>query len=255
MVDRSTNAERTAEYLKRFSREKTLEYLLGADRPVIFDVGANIGDSLEEFKSWWPGATVHCFEPQSECWDSLEERARRLGPDTVVINRFAAGSQPTDHAVFYSHDIHSGVSGFNRINIQSSDSVALGKIRAEGQQAVQEYQQTLNHERTVPIVRMDDYLGRTGIPRVNLLKIDTQGFEPEVLEGFGQRLADVDVVLTELMFYDYYERSLSFSDIERFLHPAGLRLYDISHIAKNPLNGRTDWVDAIYVHERIRKSS
>ena len=85
---------------------------------------------------------------------------------------------------------------------------------------------------------------------MDLLKIDTQGYEPEVLEDLGKKLADVGVVLTELMFYDYYMRSLSFSDIERFLLPAGFRLFDISHIAKNPMNGRTDWVDVIYVNVR-----
>jgi hypothetical protein len=51
------------------------------------------------------------------------------------------------------------------------------------------------------------------------------------------------------MFYDYYERSLSFSDLEKYLIPSGFALYDISHIAKNSMNGRTDWVDVIYVNK------
>jgi hypothetical protein len=53
------------------------------------------------------------------------------------------------------------------------------------------------------------------------------------------------------MFYDYYKLSLSCTDIERFLLPSGFHLYDISHISKNPMNGRTDWVDVIYVNKRI----
>jgi hypothetical protein len=52
------------------------------------------------------------------------------------------------------------------------------------------------------------------------------------------------------MFYDYYERSLSFSDIEQFLLPSGFKLFNISHIAQNPLNGRTDWVDVIYTNNK-----
>ena len=72
------------------------------------------------------------------------------------------------------------------------------------------------------------------------------------MSGLGSRLSDIDVVLTELMFYDFYDRSLTFSDIEEFLLPAGFRLYDISHISKNPMNGRTDWVDVIYLNERVR---
>ena len=65
-------------------------------------------------------------------------------------------------------------------------------------------------------------------------------------------LSNVKIVITELMFYDYYERSLSFSDIEKFLIPAGFRLFDINHIAKNPMNGRTDWVDVIYVNKQLQ---
>ena len=101
------------------------------------------------------------------------------------------------------------------------------------------------------MIRLDNYIEQSNIEKINLLKIDTQGFEPEVLDGLGSRLKDIDVVLTELMFYDYYKRSLTFTDIEKYLLPAGFQLYDISHIAKNPMNGRTDWVDVIYVNNKI----
>lgn len=252
MIKSTTNQERTAEYLQKFDREKTIKYLIKVSQPFILDVGANIGTSLDEFKSWWPDAVVHCFEPQQECWETLEQRASKFAATSAVINKCAAGSIPNDHATFYSHDISSGVSGFNKINLQSQDSVHLNRLIETDPQAITEYEQSLNRERSVKIIRLDDYLDKLNIHRINLLKIDTQGFEPQVLEGLGARLSDVDVVITELMFYDYYERSLSFSDIERFLLPAGFHLYDISHIAKNPMNGRTDWVDVIYVNNRLR---
>ena len=72
--------------------------------------------------------------------------------------------------------------------------------------------------KTFATKELDDYLQKAGVKYVDLLKIDTQGFEPEVLEGTGELLQNVDVVLTELMFYDYYERSLSFSDIEKYVN-------------------------------------
>jgi FkbM family methyltransferase len=249
-----TNEERTADYLKNFDREKTLKYLIKGVRPVILDVGANVGSTLVEFKSWWPNSEVHLFEPQHECWGLLEQCAGLYAADDVVLNKYAAGNVHSNQATFYSHEISSGLSGFNRINLQSLDSVHLNRLLESDSHALHEYESSLNHERSVKIVRLDDYMHASGMHRVNLLKIDTQGYEPEVLEGLGQRLTDVDVVVTELMFYDYYERSLSFSDIEHFLLPAGFHLYDISHIAKNPMNGRTDWVDVIYVNDRVRAS-
>jgi 2-O-methyltransferase len=248
------NVERTAKYLEIFSREKTIKSLVNKVDPVIFDIGANNGSSLDEFKEWWPQSQVHCFEPQDECLPELNESANRLSNEgKVYINHIAAGNKSNETAKFYTHDINSGVSGFNKINMKSRDSLDLNKLEKEGLEKKIEYGNTLNHVREVATLRLDDYISShdTPIERINLLKIDTQGFEPEVLEGLGEKLNMVDVVLTELMFYDFYERSLSFSDIEKYLLKAHFQLYDISHIAKNPMNGRTDWIDVIYVNKRL----
>ena len=248
------NEERTAKYLETFSREKTIKMLINNNEPIIFDVGANNGSSLDEFKEWWPNSHVHCFEPQDECMEELNESADSfVGSGSVYVNHIAVGNKSNEKIKFYTHDINSGVSGFNKINMDSKDSLDLNNLSKENAAKKKEYEKSLNHVREVSTLRLDDYIANhhTKIDSINLLKIDTQGFEPEVLEGFGNKLNHVDVVLTELMFYDYYERSLSFSDIEKYLHKANFQLYDISHIAKNPMNGRTDWVDVIYVNKRL----
>lgn len=249
-----SNEERTAEHFKKFTREKTLQLLIPGPGPTILDVGANVGGSIREFKGLWPDAKIHAFEPQEECWSDLEAAQNVFSEGDIVINRTAVGNAFSEGSAFFTHDLSKGISGFNKINLGSLDSVHLKTLAEKDPEAVQAYENALNHERSVPVLRLDDYMRSHEIGRVDLVKIDTQGYEPEVLEGAGEKLRDVDVVLTELMFFDYYERSLTFSDIERFLIPAGFRLYDISHISKNPMNGRTDWVDVIYVNERLRRS-
>lgn len=249
---KSTNKERTAEYLTKFNREKVLKHLFKEIVPVIFDIGANDGLSLEEFKNFWKDSIVHCFEPQEECWKKLEDRAKKFKDSSVFINKTAVGNEQQKNVNFYSHDINTGLSGFNKVNTDSLDSVYLNELKAnQNSSDVNQYIEKLNHQRFVDIIRLDDYIKSLNIEKINLLKIDTQGFEPEVLSGLGEELKNVDVVLTELMFYDYYDRSLSFTDIEKHLIPSGFQLYDISHIAKNPMNGRTDWVDVIYVNNKI----
>jgi FkbM family methyltransferase len=242
----TTREQRTNEYLQKFDREKVLKLLIKDAAPVIFDVGANNGSSLAEFKAWWPNATIHCFEPQDECWPELDARVTQYTSGSVFINKVGAGETESEGLTFYTHDLTTGQSGFNRINTKSRDSIRLQEL-SDSQQALELYAASLNHTREVPLIRLDRYIVNSSVNKVNLLKIDTQGYEPEVLAGLGDRLTDIDVVITELMFYDFYERSLSFSDIEKYLLPAGFKLYDISHISKNPMNGRTDWVDLIYV--------
>ena len=70
----TTNQDRTNEYLKIFNREKVIKLLIKKGHPVIFDVGANVGDTLVEFKKWWPNSKIHCFEPQEECWANLDSK-------------------------------------------------------------------------------------------------------------------------------------------------------------------------------------
>lgn len=229
----TTNEQRTADYLQNFSRERVLKSLIRTN-PVIFDVGANVGQSAKEFLEWWPDAEIHCFEPQKECWESLESLP-------VKVNRYALGDKHCGAVPFYSHEMSSGISGFHKFNLESKDSINL-------QNPPEGYEDLLNRERRVGMDRLDNYLDYHNIGKIDLLKLDTQGFEPEVLQGAGKRLSDFRVVITELMFYDLYERSLSFTDIEKYLLPAGFRLFDISHISKNPMNGRTDWVDVIYIN-------
>ena len=255
MKNIDTNQQRTAEYLKKFNREKTIKYLIRENRPIIFDVGSNDGSSAKEFKAWWPGAIIHCFEPQEECWGDLDKLEKEYNDKNIILNKCAAGNKPSKNATFYFHNITTGQSGFNKINLQSKDSIYLNKLKKnKDHNELSEYRRSLNYKRSVEIIRLDEYMEKYDIGFVNVLKIDTQGYEPEVLDGLGKRLSDIDVVITELMFYDYYERSLSFSDIERFLHSAGFNIYDISHISKNPMNGRTDWVDVIYVNKYLFKS-
>ena len=245
-----TNEQRTLDHLQKgFNRSKGLKHLIKAKDPIIFDIGANSGQSLIEFKSIWPNATVHSFEPQQECWEELEGRANHYKEGSVIVNRIGAGSIHNDALTFYTHDITKGQSGFHRINTNSVDSMNLSEPLSQNQK--KQYEKTLNHKRTVPIMRLDQYMSERNIRSASLIKIDTQGYEPEVLEGLGEMLRNVDVILTELMFYDFYERQLSFSDIEKFLIQAGYRLYDISHISKNPMNGRTDWIDVIYLNQSL----
>ena len=252
-TNQGKNEERTAEYIEKWDTERTLKELIGKENPLIFDVGANNGSSIHDFKAWWPKSDIHCFEPQKECYQDLVDAAEAyetLG--SVIINSFAVGSIPTKNAIFYTHEINSGISGFNKINIDSKDSINLKELGETGEGAKAAYADSLNHDRTVEVIRLDDYVESIDPSlHIDFLKIDTQGFEPEVLDGLGDKLANVDVVLTELMFYDFYERSLSFSDIEKFLLKYNFTLYDISHISKNPMNGRTDWIDVIYVNNRL----
>ena len=129
MTDYPSNEERTLKYFEKFNRETVLKSLIKTDSPVIFDVGANNGSSTLEFKQWWKNGTIHCFEPQKECWEDLKKLKLKYAPDKVFVNEIAASNSSGKNISFYTHDVSSGLSGFNKVNMESIDSIEIKKLQ------------------------------------------------------------------------------------------------------------------------------
>ena len=144
------NQERTTEYFKNFSREKILKSLVIKSDPLVFDIGANLGQSLKEFKDWWSDSKVHCFEPQEECWKTLKNIQLEYLSESIIINEFAASNFSEDEKIFYSHEIDNtkGTSGFNKINLESLDSIHLNDLKnsSSSELKIDSYKKTINHQ-------------------------------------------------------------------------------------------------------------
>ncbi len=52
--------------------------LRGRQSPVLFDIGANIGQTAAEFASRWPNSQIYAFEPIDECFRSLRSATARF---------------------------------------------------------------------------------------------------------------------------------------------------------------------------------
>jgi FkbM family methyltransferase len=131
----------------------------------IFDVGANAGQSLRLFLRHFPGAVVHAFEPVESTFDSLqksfcsEPRARLYAlaaadvSGAATIRKFAASGLSTM------------VDGLN-------DGLREGQVGEE----------------TIETCRLDQMMAKLGVKKIDLLKIDVEGFEKNVLLGCGEYL-------------------------------------------------------------------
>lgn len=232
------NAERTAEANQVFSKEKLLKSLVSTHQPVIFDIGANIGQSVDYFKSIWQHSKIYSFEPVFQSFNKLQKKA-------VVYNDVQcynlAISNYVGNSTFYINEHQVMLSGFYNLNKHSQDSLAVNRPEPS------HFNYFNSFEATVQVETLDSFCEANNIEQIDLLKLDTQGAEPLILEGASEILKNTNVIISEVMLYDLYEKQTNFIDYEKILIPLGFRLYDISHISKNPLNGRTDWVEVIYI--------
>lgn len=76
------------------------------------------------------------------------------------------------------------------------------------------------------IIKLDDYAKKNHIDKIDVLKIDTQGFEDKVLRGARKLLKEnrIKLIQLELIFSEVYENSLQFYDVEKLLIPNNYRL-------------------------------
>lgn len=171
-------------------------------RAVIFDVGANVGQSILAFRERFSSPIIHAFEPGSSAFESMKTRTQ--GMSDVHLNHCALGSQ---------HE--------HKVLIENSKSV-LNSLLPPGKEAPAG---EVVGKTEVEVESLDNYCSRAGITHIDVLKSDTQGFELEVLKGSLNMLRQhkIHLLYLEMHFGDSYEGMPKFEDVYLFLRDLGLR--------------------------------
>jgi len=217
---------RNQKYFENYNREIVIKNIVKKENPICFDVGAHIGESVLYFNKLFNNPLIYSFEPSPESFKILKNNNYK---NNICFNY--AISNITGNTVFYENQI-SHTNSLVKINSLSVDSIKK--------------QKTINTKINIKAKKLDDFCSEEKINKIDLLKVDVQGAETLVFEGSQNILINTRVVIVEICFFDYYENKGGFFDIEKFLKPKGFSLFSISEISYNPMNGRTDWVEAIY---------
>lgn len=154
---------------------------------VVLDVGANVGQYATRLREAGFRGRIVSFEPVSETADALRRAA--AGDKRWFVRQHALGQEDTTAEIHLAGTMSSllGASEFGR-----------------GWKAKLEDQQT----ETIEVRRLDGVLDEAlaGVrnPRV-FLKMDTQGFDLDVLRGAGDRLAEVVGLQSEVACLQLYD--------------------------------------------------
>jgi FkbM family methyltransferase len=170
----------------------------GATMDTILDVGANDGVSSIKFRDAFPAATIHAFEPVTKTFGILKRNVEKY--KGIYCYQMALGANPGTAQIYLTE--HSTMSSLIR------PDAPLG-------------------EETVRITTVDDFAAEQNIDRVDLLKVDAEGFDLEVLKGAGRLLNEgkVAFVLAEIGFHRGDHRHLLFDDVRDFLVSKGFGVF------------------------------
>ena len=240
------SVDRNQSYIKNFPTEYTIiKQFICNESPVLFDIGAHHGESTQEMLSHFESANIHAFEPEHSNFQLLSNLF--FEKDNVTLVNKGVGSI-CEKRMFYINAL-SHTNSFLKVNEMSQDHISIQKLDADDKRAL--FKKSYNQEKLTEIITIDDYCNQEDIKSIDLLKIDTQGFEIKCLQGAAEMLNAVKIIKCEVSFFDYYEKATSFFELESILRPYGFELYAIPFISQNPANGRTDWLEVIYVNKSL----
>ena len=104
----------------------------------------------------------------------------------------------------------------------------------------------------IKILKLDSFVKDKNIPRINILKIDVQGYEPEVIEGAKYLIENnkIDIIEMEIILGYGYSKSISFYDIEKNFSKQEYKLAAINYDS-NIISYSNYQIDVIYVSKMI----
>lgn len=179
------------------------------NNPILFDIGANEGQSITRFKNIFKEFEIHSFEPNFQAFKSLKDNYGNY--DNIFINNLAVGEKKEKKKFFETKKTTH--SSFYKINEKSE------WIRMRSKEHNTSIKGYTERSREVNIISIDEYCETNSISKIDLLKIDTQGYEEQVLSGCYNLIKNnsVDLIETEIMLDDVYDRNISIYDLEKFL--------------------------------------
>jgi FkbM family methyltransferase len=198
--------------------------LILIDQPIVFDVGANQGQSIRNYIHLWPDAQIVSFEP-----DPVEAANLRLKYS------FLEGVEIVEAAVL-DHDKGTSLYRFESSDLNSIHNRVTDGWITSPPTAVD----------AVPSITLDGFCQDRSITQVDLLKADVQGAEDLVLRGARTLLGQsaFRFVVLELTFCHLYENGCRPGDVIKVMEQNGYQFVALyNQIIQN---GRLQWADGLW---------
>ncbi len=208
-----------------------LKYKINIPLKTVFDVGANVGNFSEAIIKNNFNSKIYAFEPVKSTFEKLVKNLDKNS--NLDFQKLALGD--TEQKI--------SINVFDEKNsvLNSLNPHAMNKDGGESEE--------------IEVQRGDYFCGKNNISHINLLKIDTEGFELNVLEGFSRMLnsKNVDLIYLETGFNFINKRNTYFSNILDFMNKHGYQLFGFYEITNWSICIGENYSNALFINSDITK--
>lgn len=207
-----------------------VKYFSLPEENCIVDVGASNGVVAKRFAQAFPGTLIYSFEPVLNTFKQLQKSVSSFSNIQIVNKGLGCITE--------------------RMNIHIADRASSSSFLEIKKNISNEYLSKnirLNTIQQAEISTLD-----TEIPKdkkVNILKLDVQGFELKVLKGGNELLKRTNIVVLEMQNHDLYLDAPKYYELDDFLRIQGFELFDIIPSLRQDMK-LYEW-DGIYISKNI----
>ncbi len=200
-----------------FLQKKVINFFkarLDQKKIIFFDVGSHFGETIDLFSKYLQVREFHCFEASPKNFNILKNKVNKSSLKHICnLNNFGIGQK--NYKTFINQTQESSSSTINNLNLKSD--YFLRKLKVLNISDINSYIKKI----PIEIISLDFYINKNAIEIIDILKIDTEGFEFEVLKGLRENFNKVNFVYFEHHYDDMIKKNYTFSDIHKLLENFG----------------------------------
>ena len=170
-----------------------------------FDVGAHRGETYDLFNNSFKIEKFYSFEASPINFNKLKKKVKN---QNWKIYNLALGYKEQKKIFYQSNE--SSSSGFNSLNTKS-------KYYKKKNLILNLFSSKKNDQFELKISTLKNFMLENKINKIDILKIDTEGFELPILKGLGDKLYKTRYIYFEHHFDDMINKEYTFTNIHDYL--------------------------------------
>ena len=200
---------------------------------LLFDIGANTGQYGEEIRTIKYKGDIVSFEPLNKAYAELEKVSK--SDNNWKIEHYALGDSNSKNTInIAGNSVSSSILEMKEVHVKSAPT--------SGYIATQE----------IEVKKLDDVF-HNFYKEGNkvMLKIDTQGFEKQVLDGAINVLDKVSLIQIEMSLISLYEGEMLYKEMIQFIESKGFKLISFENGFNDKVTGQLLQVDGIFANVNL----
>lgn len=214
--------------LKR--RKKIIKY---CKIDTLLDIGANTGQYVKKMRELGFKKKIISFEPLNDAFEILKKSAS--GNKKWTVNNYAIGDKNAKNVI----NIAGNSTSSSILNILPKHVESDPKSKYIATQEIE-------------VKTLDSIFSQfTSKDERVMLKIDTQGYEKNVIDGATESLNLIAIIQLEMSIVPLYENEMLYMEMINYIESKGFQLFSLESGHYNRETGQLLQVDGIFVNKKI----